>query len=125
MFGIPGPPLSGIPLSTSGRPVPALRGAPTSVQNNSSFYVESFNGSCWKTLRRRLAETDAVVLCAQELGISDDFWGQAASSARGLGWHALLLPARLNPETGKLSSGVGVFARLAVGLRWPTERGGD
>eukprot|EP00959_Pyramimonas_sp_CCMP1952_P269667 5637585-Pyramimonas_sp.AAC.1 len=81
MFGIPGPLHSGIPLSTSGRPVPALRGAPKSVQN-SSCYIESFNGSCWKTLRRRLAETDAVVLCAQELGISDDCLGQAISAAR-------------------------------------------
>eukprot|EP00959_Pyramimonas_sp_CCMP1952_P360765 7555541-Pyramimonas_sp.AAC.1 len=70
MFGIPGPLLSGIPLSASGRTVPAQRGAPKSVQK-SSFYIESFNGSCWKTLRRRLAETDAVVLCAQELGISE------------------------------------------------------
>eukprot|EP00959_Pyramimonas_sp_CCMP1952_P418563 8768706-Pyramimonas_sp.AAC.1 len=66
-----------------------------------SLSLSSLNGSCWKTLRRRLTETDAVVLCAQEeLGISEEFLWQATSAARGLGWRALLLPARLNPETG-------------------------
>eukprot|EP00959_Pyramimonas_sp_CCMP1952_P388295 8136749-Pyramimonas_sp.AAC.1 len=37
MFGIPGPLLSGILLPASGRPAPALRGAPKSAQNSSLF----------------------------------------------------------------------------------------
>eukprot|EP00959_Pyramimonas_sp_CCMP1952_P407023 8530235-Pyramimonas_sp.AAC.1 len=69
MLGLAVPLLSGIPLAATGVPVPPLKGAPARPQQDSDigkYFLETFNGSCWRTLRRRLAETDAIVLRAQE-----------------------------------------------------------
>eukprot|EP00959_Pyramimonas_sp_CCMP1952_P179240 3747211-Pyramimonas_sp.AAC.1 len=86
-----------------------------------SLFMETLNGSCWKTIRRRLRETSAVIVRAHEIGIITAFLGQATATARPLGSHVLFSLSLLNGGAGKCSCGVAAFARLSVGLRWPPE----
>ena len=84
---------------------------------------ESFNGSCLPTLKRRLEVTQAVVLMAQETGITDELHADVATWAGARGWHFLHTEAK-PCRGGKTSCGAAVFARKEVGLRWPgTDQG--
>ena len=85
--------------------------------------MNNFNGSCWDALKRRLRESQAVILRAQEFGASPAFVDTAAEKARNLGWHTLFAPSKVHPDTCKMSAGVRVVGRLSVGLRWPPEVG--
>eukprot|EP00959_Pyramimonas_sp_CCMP1952_P426968 8942433-Pyramimonas_sp.AAC.1 len=82
MFQRPAPKCCGIPLSCAGTPVPHLKGSPPRLSTDSQYQVESFNGSCWAALKRRLRESSAVLLCAQEVDTSSDFVGRATAKAR-------------------------------------------
>eukprot|EP00959_Pyramimonas_sp_CCMP1952_P258269 5398405-Pyramimonas_sp.AAC.1 len=88
MFQCPAPKCCGVPLSRAGAPVPPLKGSPHRLSTDSQYQVESFNGSFWTTLKRRLRESSAAFLCAQEVDTSADFVGRATARARSLGWHA-------------------------------------
>eukprot|EP00959_Pyramimonas_sp_CCMP1952_P112571 2353468-Pyramimonas_sp.AAC.1 len=125
MFRRPAPKCCGRPLSCAGTPVPPLKGAPIrpSADATVQCQVEMFNGSSWPTLKSRLQESPAVLLCAHEVGTSEAFIGRATAKARSLGWHALFAPSYLNPDTGKKSAGAAVFGGPSIGLRWPPEGG--
>ncbi len=85
---------------------------------NEAWYVESYNSTSWGTLKKRLVESKALILCAQECGIVNDMVGEAGHWAMVRGWKALIVPAEPRPG-GQTSMGVAVFVRAFLGLRWP------
>ncbi|CAK0857222.1 unnamed protein product, partial [Prorocentrum cordatum] len=81
-------------------------------------FIETFNGSGWSTLRERLTTTTSVIVCAQELGLSELTAPQSLAAVRALGWRFLISESSFNPATQRCSAGVGVFVRDGFGLRW-------
>ena len=44
---------------------------------SSEWWMESFNATAWSTLKKRLQSTGALVVCAQECGITASMVGDA------------------------------------------------
>ncbi len=80
--------------------------------------IESVNTTGWGPLRRRLAETTAHVIIAQETWLLIDQAASASDWARRHGWEAVMAPAALGPGGGA-SGGVAIFARSGMGLHHP------
>ena len=82
--------------------------------------IETYNANGGlSTLKERLRSTTALVLIAQETGITLELEGDASVWAAGAGWHMLHTPAEDRGQ-GHTSAGVACFARFEVGLRCPT-----
>ena len=84
------------------------------------FVCESYNGNSWGTLSHRLARSSALVLLAQEIGITAEDVGDKTAKALGMGWHMLCTPS-VPCDAGQTSAGVAIFARTSIGLRWPQQ----
>ncbi|CAK0868494.1 unnamed protein product, partial [Prorocentrum cordatum] len=117
-------PFAGQPLCTgfkisamgSGCPPTSIADDPTA--DNFQFVCESYNGNSWGTLSERLARSSALVLLAQEIGITAEDVGDKTAKALGIGWHMLCTPS-VPCDAGQTSAGVTIFARTSIGLRWP------
>ncbi len=80
--------------------------------------VETANTTGWAALKRRLLDTRAHVLLAQETWVTQAAIPAASEWARRRGWKAVWSPARVT-ENGGTSAGVAIFARDYLGLRYP------
>ena len=86
-------------------------------QQGGTQCIETYNANGGlSTLKERLICTTALVLIAQETGITPELEGDASVWAAGAGWHMLHTPAE-DRGGGHTSAGVACFARLEVGLR--------
>ncbi|CAK0828499.1 unnamed protein product, partial [Prorocentrum cordatum] len=94
------------------------RGKKLPPTSTATQFIETFNGSGWSTLRERLTTTTSVIVCAQELGLSELTAPQSLAAVRALGWRFLISESSFNPKTQRCSAGVGVFVRDGFGLRW-------
>ncbi len=85
---------------------------------NFELRLESANTTCWAGLKRRLRDTDAHVLLAQETWVSQSRMAEASAWARKRGWKSVWAPAGVGAGGGT-AAGVAVFARDFLGLRFP------
>ena len=84
-----------------------------------SAAIASFNGNCWRTMKRFLVRTKALVVLGQEIKLRGaESIAEASQWAAANGWQAIISAAGLGPNGG-LSAGVAIFARPIVGLRYP------
>eukprot|EP00959_Pyramimonas_sp_CCMP1952_P357591 7487336-Pyramimonas_sp.AAC.1 len=110
----------GLPLSRMRVPIPPAC-PPMAASDSLAFdgkYVETFNGSGWRSLKERLVTTSSVIACAQEIGLSELSAAQSLDAVRALGWKFLISASEFNPDTNRCSAGVAVFARSGLGPRW-------
>eukprot|EP00959_Pyramimonas_sp_CCMP1952_P166412 3478185-Pyramimonas_sp.AAC.1 len=94
------------------------RAAPRVEGIDTAHVFESYTGNSWGTLKKRLASSKALVLCAQEIGFDEDRLGERVSSAEAMGWNLLCSPAAACAQ-GQAPAGVAILARVTVGLRRP------
>jgi len=83
--------------------------------------LETYNGNCWATFKKELARSKADVIVGQEIGVLADQIPRIQAWCASQGWHAIIEPSA-QAGGGKLSAGVGVFARDYHGLRFPPGR---
>ena len=77
---------------------------------------ETYNGSCWTTIRERLERTAASVVFAQEIRtLPGEALDRLSGAASGMGWQAAVSPG-LPTEAGAVSSGAAVFVRKHITL---------
>ncbi len=88
------------------------------LEEDFRLIVETTNSTGWGPLRRRLLDTSAHVVLAQETWVLPDQMARASSWARRNGWHSLWAPAATGPGGGA-SGGVAILARAELGLRHP------
>ncbi len=81
--------------------------------------IESANTTGWGPLRRRLDETSAHALVAQETWVLQSHVAEASTWARKRGWTSIWAPACVGPGGGA-SGGVAIFVRKDFGLREPS-----
>ncbi len=81
--------------------------------------IETANTTGWGPLRRRLDETSAHVLVAQETWVLLAQVAEASTWARRHGWTSIWAPACIGPGGGA-SGGVALFVRKEFGLREPS-----
>ncbi len=86
--------------------------------NDFALVVETVNSTGWGPLQRRLKESDAHIICAQETWVLQGQVKSASDWARYRGWEAIWAPAKLG-SGGGASGGVAVFAKRGFGLRFP------
>ncbi len=80
--------------------------------------VESINSSGWGPLKRRLQQTQAHSVLAQETWVLDWQVPSARRWARRHGWTSLWAPAATG-KGGGASGGTAIFVRKEMGLRGP------
>ncbi len=84
-----------------------------------ALVVEPLNSTGWGPLRRRLLDTKAHILIAQETWVLPAQLSSASDWAVRHGWESVWAPASLGPGGGA-RGGVAVFARVGMGLRLPS-----
>ena len=72
-----------------------------------------------RNLKEFLKCTRADVVCAQELRVAGDKARSLVNWAHWNGWKAIVNDGMVSEETGRLSAGVGIFARSHLGLGHP------
>ncbi len=77
--------------------------------------VETANTTGWSQLKRRLEETSAHVLLAQETWVLQASVPAASAWAKARGWRSVWAPATCT-KRGGTSAGVAIFARDFMGL---------
>ncbi len=80
--------------------------------------IESFNGTGWRQLKKRLTATKAHALLAQETWLPQAAIAPASRWAARHGWKAVWAPAGVGARGGA-SGGVAIFARNWLGLAYP------
>jgi len=91
---------------------------------NSDFALiaETCNSTGWRAMLRRLAETDAHVICAQEIKRLPKDIDEASAIVLGMGWKSFFAPSCTTTASG-LSSGAAIFVRKCLGLQRPPAAG--
>ncbi len=96
--------------------MPANRGGPDEFR----LVVETANTTGWAGLKRRLQETKAHALMAQETWVPQSSLAAASQWARRQGWRSVWAPAKATRKGG-ISGGVAVFTREFIGLHYPSD----
>ena len=104
----------------------ACGGASIPKKKDFALLVESFNGSVWSTIRKRLRRTCAHVLVAQEHRLREAEIAEASAYALKEGFKSLWIPA-VDTGTGgrQTSGGVAIFVRSWLSLSQVGGRGDD
>eukprot|EP00959_Pyramimonas_sp_CCMP1952_P092526 1936733-Pyramimonas_sp.AAC.1 len=84
---------TGFKISAMGSGCPPTPIADDVTADKFQFVCESYNGNSWGTLSERLARSSALVLMAQEIGITAEDVGDKTAKALGMGWHMLCTPS--------------------------------
>ncbi len=80
--------------------------------------IEAVNATGWRGLQRRLANTEASVVLAQETWLTADALPAASAWARRKGWKSVWAAAVAGPNGGP-SGGTAILVRDFLGLRYP------
>ena len=80
--------------------------------------METANSTGWGPLKKRLEETKAHVVLAQETWLTTGKIAAGSAWARARGWQ-MLASAATRGKSGGASGGVAIFARMFIGLRLP------
>ncbi len=87
-------------------------------QEEFRLVVETVNSTGWGPLRRRLEESQAHIVLAQEHWILPDQLASASDWTRRHGWEGVWAPAAVGPGGGA-SGGVAILGRVGMGIRYP------
>ncbi len=94
------------------------RGRVRRSEEGLKLQVESINSSGWGPLKRRLQQSQAHAILAQETWVLNSKVPSARRWARRHGWTSLWAPAALG-KGGGASGGTAIFVRKEMGLRGP------
>ncbi len=91
---------------------------PAPPDDQFALQLESFNGTGWKQLRKRLLATSAHAVLAQQTWLPQAAIPAASRWAARHGWKAVWAPAGKGARGGA-SGGVAILARSWLGLGYP------
>ncbi len=83
-----------------------------------SMAIEAVNATGWRSLQRRLMNTQSQVLLAQETWLTQDAVPAASAWARRNGWQSIWTAAVPGPHGGA-SGGAAILVKEGIGLRYP------